>query len=153
MVSRTVLLAGLLSLGGRLLLAQVPPEERIPITDPDRLERMGFPRDAKNVYVWSKADLGGSRAKDSANVETPETWGTQAGFTSVSPSHFVAFRPDYTDLDLSLSLSCLDDSSFSDCCGGGAHAQIEVPDGARLDQFLFWAYDSHPGLRPAGPDP
>jgi hypothetical protein len=63
MFRRAVLVAGALSLTSEWLMAQVPPEERIPILDPDRLQALGFPQVATDVYVWSKADLGGSRTR------------------------------------------------------------------------------------------
>ena len=48
------------------VLAQVPGPEQVPVKDPDRLEKMGFDRDARNVFVWSKADLGGVSASSRA---------------------------------------------------------------------------------------
>ncbi|MEX1244205.1 MAG: S-layer homology domain-containing protein [Thermoanaerobaculia bacterium] len=55
MMRRAMLVAGWFLLGVPLLFGQAPIEERIPITDPDRLESLGLPRDATNVYEWSKA--------------------------------------------------------------------------------------------------
>jgi hypothetical protein len=86
MSNRTALLVGTLLLETGLLLAQIPPEERIPIRDPDRLEALGFPRDAQNVYVWSKADLKASLLKRSEDFRParPETFGTlSVGYSNV----------------------------------------------------------------------
>ena len=83
MLGRLVLPTVVLALAGGRLFAQVPPEERIPITDPDRLEALGFPRGATNVSVWSKADLGGGRPDVASSPGAPETWGTAVGYSSV----------------------------------------------------------------------
>ncbi|MEP6994648.1 MAG: S-layer homology domain-containing protein [Acidobacteriota bacterium] len=142
MIYRAVLLAGLLSLGGRLLFAQVPAAERIPIRDPDRLQALGFPRDATNVYVWSKADLGGSRAKESANLESPETWGTGVGYSTVDGLDLQGSIRDYSLVRSPGQAYCFDNGGYPG--GVGAYAQIQVPEGASLGVFRFWAYDSHP---------
>lgn len=141
MMYRAVLLAGLLSLGGRLLFAQVPAEERIPMRDPARLQALGFPRDATNVYVWSKADLGGSRAKDSANLETPETWGTGVGYSTVNGLALQGYVRDTQLVRTSHETYCSDNSGYPG--GASTYAQIQVPEGASLGVFRFWAYDSH----------
>ncbi len=138
-----IVLAGLLWVAVAPLFAQVPPEERIPITDPDRLEALGFPRSAPNVFVWSKADLGRNLPKDTAATRTAETWGTQGGYTTVQGyelqgdgEHELRFYRPLT------GTYCFD--GFSN--GNYALARIQVPEGARLSQFLFWAYDAEPNL-------
>src|SRR5262245_881677 len=136
-----------LAAGG--LLAQVPESERIRITDPARLRAMGFRADTANVYVWSKADLKGSRGgvEDAGNLhdKEAETWGTQPGFTNVSPVQLEVIFPRYSDVVKDFQAAqCLDNSSFEDVLGAWAEAPIELPDGAKLDQFLFWAYDANP---------
>ncbi len=144
MSTRAALIACVLSLAGGRLLAQVPPEERIAIRDPERLEALGFSRDATNVYVWSKADLGGGRATETANLENPETWGTGVGYSTVQ-SHELQEYGDVTRLVRSWNQTyCNDNSGYP----GGAytHAQIRVPEGASLGVFRFWAYDSDPDL-------
>src|SRR5262245_36509270 len=75
-------------------LAQVPDSERIPVTDPDAVEKMGFERDARNVFVWSKADLGQFPASNKA----AETWGTAAGYTTVPAFALQAERPEFSTI-------------------------------------------------------
>jgi hypothetical protein len=130
-------------LGGRLLLAQVPSEERILITDPDSLVKLGLSLDVKNVYVWSKADLGESRARDSANVETPETWGTGVGYTTVYGYQLLP-SSDYGNLARGWPQGSLDTYCGDDSGGPWAFVQIQVPEGASLGLFRHWAYDSDP---------
>ena len=143
MSRRAVLLAGALALAGGWLQAQVPPEERIPIQDPNRLEALGFSRDATNVYVWSKADLGGSRATEAANLENPETWGTGVGYSTSHGYELQVSTPDrlvgksYTDGAL-----CYDLSGY--VTGVHAFARIQAPEGASLGQLRSWSFDSDP---------
>ena len=73
------------------VLAQVPGPERVPVTDPDRLERMGFDRDARNVFVWSKADMGGASASPRAAAPAPESLGDVGGLYHRAGAS--AFRP------------------------------------------------------------
>ena len=137
---RTVLLGVALLLLGGLLLAQVPPEERIPITNPDRLESLGQSRNAKNVYVWSKADLKGGTALVGEAVASPETWGPATGYSSVLG---IELQPVITDL-----AEFTRDPDYGTFChssvtgSAAAVVQIEVPDGAKLGPFRFWAYDA-----------
>jgi hypothetical protein len=124
--------------------AQVQPGERIPITDPDRLVALGFPKDAKNVFVWSKADLkGGQVLGDAAVVAAPETWGSHAGYSTALGVQLQAHGEEYVRLyrDLTDGTYCSWDDLFS--FPADAWAQISVPDGARLGSFRFWAEDSH----------
>jgi hypothetical protein len=117
--------------------AQVPPEERIPITDPDRLQALGFPRDARNVAVWSKADLG----LEQADVDTPETWGGAFGYSTVNALDLVPY-----DQDVRLGRSQSDTICYDNDTSHGAYtyAQIHVPEGAQLKLFRSWSYDSDP---------
>jgi hypothetical protein len=143
MSRRVVLLAGALLAAARLLIAQVPPEERIPITDPDRLEAMGFPRDATNVSIWSKADLKGGRleGREGLRPAEPETWGTSPGYTTVygcelHPNDPGDFRCDSGNGFFHLKSG----QSFP----AGGIAQIQVPDGAQLQQISWWLVDESP---------
>jgi hypothetical protein len=144
MSRRAVLIACVLSLAGGRLLAQVPAKERIPIRDPERLEALGFSRDATNVYVWSRAELGASLAAGPANLESPETWGTGVGYSTVNGLQLQEY---YVDTLLARSWDktyCFDDNGTYGAVY--ATAQIQVPEGASLGVFRFWAYDSDPDL-------
>ena len=144
MSTRAALIACVLSLAAGRLLAQVPPEERIPIRDPERLEALGFSRDASNVYVWSRADLGGSRAAETANLESPETWGTGVGYTTVNGLQLQEYYGDTRLVRNWDKTWCADDNGAY--ASVHATAQIQVPDGASLGTFRFWAYDSDPDV-------
>ena len=142
MFPRAVLLAAVFSAATRLVLAQIPAEERIRITDPDRLERMGFPRDAGNVFVWSKAKLAGGALLDEKAAAAPETWGPATGYSTVLGSDLQEQTHDMgLDRSSDGETTCTDEA-YSFAGGGFATAQIKVPDGARLGSLRFWAYDA-----------
>lgn len=142
MIRRVMRASAWLLLGAAPLFAQAPPEERIPIIDPDQLAAIGMPRDATNVYRWSKADPHRGRPKAAAAARAPETWGTAAGYTTVmgyelQEEHYSALikEPEKTYCALNY--------------GGGSAAQegvaqLQLPDGAALAQLQFWAYDENP---------
>ena len=145
MSSRTVLLAGSLLLAAGTLAAQALPAERIPIRDPEQLAALGMPRDAKNVYAWSRADRGrGGLAKDSAAVQDPETWGAATGFTTVMGYQLqgVFFFQEFSTNQL---IREVDRTYCQENTGNYMRqegmAQLSIPDGANLEQFQFWAYD------------
>jgi hypothetical protein len=130
-------------LSSGLLLAQVPASERIPITDPDRLEKMGFSRNARGVFVWSKLDRRGVASLDSTGADTPDTWGTQNGFTTVLARELQETFKD-TKLERFTYTYCTDTLSFTG--GAWARAQVQLPEGASLGNFNSWMYDAHPDL-------
>lgn len=145
MLSRCwIFLAGFL-LASASLRAQVPSTERIPVTAPDRLERMGFDRDARNVFVWSKADP--ETSATISGVAEPESWGTSAGFTTVPAFALQAERPEFSTIIRNASRArCNENTSPGEDVEARAIAPIPVPDGARLTQFLYWGYDTDPGV-------
>ena len=122
------------------LFAQVPESERIPVSDPDRFEMLGFPSDARNLFVWSKLDRGGAASHDRKAAAAPETWGTQSGFTTVGG---MALQKSLADSKLQHN----GDLTFcTDAVAGGAYAiaQVQLPEGASLGNFNSWAFDAHP---------
>ena len=143
MMRKVTITAGGILLGVSLLFAQAPIEERIPITDPDELAALGLPRDAANVYQWSKADPTRGRPKAGAvavDVQAPDTWGTAAGSTTVMgyelSNEYETWVQRYPE-----GTYCAD--------GGGtaaqrAMAQLQIPEGAALAQLQLWAYDAAP---------
>ncbi len=142
MVGRQASIAGSLLLGASLGFAQAPAEERIPITDPDQLAAVGMPRDATNVYLWSKADPHRGRPKSGAAAQAPETWGTAAGYSTV-----MGFELQQEHSSLLVKES---ERTYCHLYGGGGSAaaegvaQLQFPDGAGLAQLQFWAYDENP---------
>ena len=129
------------------VLAQVPGPEQVPVKDPDRLEKMGFDRDARNVYVWSKADLGRASASSRAAAPAPESWGTAAGYTTVPAFGLQAERPEFSTIIRDVSRArCNENTSPNDEVDARAVVQLPVPDGARLTLFQYWGYDTDPDL-------
>jgi hypothetical protein len=149
-ICRAVLLAGVVFLAPPLLVAQVPPEERIPIRDPDRLESLGLPRDAESVSIWSRSDRNRGAALDEKEVAAPETWGTTVGYSTVAGYQLTGWWGLYLAPDLehipsyapSGAVYCSDemDPDFVNF----AVARIEVPDGVLLDRIHWWSKDSSP---------
>lgn len=145
MIRRVTMTAGGFLLGVSLLVAQAPIEERIPVTDPDELAAMGMPRDATNVYLWSKADPTRGRPKAgavAADVQAPETWGTAPGYTTVMgyeltdqyQTYYIDKYPEKTFCEY----------SFGDSTPQQSMSQLQLPDGAALAQLQLWAYDADP---------
>ena len=136
---RRLLTAGCVFFAAQLLSAQVPSEERMPVHDPDQLRALGFRPNAPNVYVWSKAERGGTRVTDSSAFETPQTWGTAAGYTSIMGHEL---RSSFDGLVEYLGATYCEAGSGGDPSHPGAgNAQLQLPDGATLSQLQFWAYD------------
>jgi len=132
MIRRAMRASGWLLLGAAPLFAQAPIEERIPITDPDQLAALGMPRDATDVYRWSKA---------AAATQAPETWGTRVGHTTfmgheLKREHFsaVVATPEGS--------YCSVTETYPDAQEGVA--QLSLPEGAALLYLHFWAYDEDP---------
>ncbi len=145
MSARTVSVAAGLVLAAGLLSAQAPLSERIPITDPDRLAKLGFRRDAKEVYVWSGADPSDGRSAAAAAVRTPESWGTAPGGTTVMgyelAGAFGAFDFDWLKRELERTYCPFASGVYPTQEGV---VQLEMPDGASMGQFQYWAYDEDP---------
>jgi len=142
MFRRAIHLVVGLTLGSGAVIAQIPPEERIPISDPDRLAAMRFPRDAKNVYVWSKADLKGESLEGEPNFDPKETesWGSAVGYTTVLAYEVQGYYEVLQHWSRNLlETQLLDNSSPQD-----GYVKINAPDGAKLISFGFWAYDTSP---------
>ena len=121
-------------------LAQVPASERIPLTDPARLKRMGFPSDARNVFVWSKLDRAGDASLDEKTAAARKTWGTQTGSTTVAA---MALQKSLADSKLQHNLD-LTFCTHSVPGGAFAVAQFQLPEGASLGDFNSWAFDADP---------
>jgi hypothetical protein len=129
-----------------VIFGQVPGSERIPISDPARLEALGFPRDARNVFLWSKADLAGGRdAAAREEPRTPDTWGTNDGFSTIMNYQLQA--KNYAADETQAYILYHQGSAGTSCVGGSAaeclgYAQISAPDGALLRYLNIWGFDS-----------
>jgi hypothetical protein len=110
--SLLTVLALVLSAAG---IAQVPESERTRVTDPDRLEAMGFPRDATNVYVAKNLDRVPSEADD---------FGGDYHFTPLSSADF---NPPEQVTVLA-----------------ERYASIHLPTGVQIEAFRWWAFDDDP---------
>ena len=136
MIRRAVCIAAFCTAFAPWLLAQVPASERSPITDPDRLERLGFSRDARNVFEWTRLDRSIPGSVKSA--ETPETWGPQSGFTTVAAYDFQRAEPD-SKLRTNTDFAFCTDAALG---GAWAYASVQVPEGASLGTLHSWASDT-----------
>jgi hypothetical protein len=72
-------------------------------------------------------------------IETPGTWGSATGFTTLLSSQFQPGRAgEYELFNASSQGSACVGIPTSECLG---YAQIQVPDGARLEALDLWGYD------------
>ncbi len=143
MACRAVFLTGGLFVAAGLLSAQAPPGERVPIRDPEELAALRLPRDARNVYRWSGADRDGVPSKNAAAPESPETWGTAPGYTTVMGYELTGLHHIFDDLAREIDKTyCIEYAGVYPALE--AVAQLQLPDGADLAQFQFWAYDEEP---------
>jgi len=137
---RGALMAGAAAVVAATLHAQASREERIPVRDPEALAAMGFPQDARNVFVWSKVDPGRGRPIADA-AQTPETWGTVPGATTVMGYRLAPMATQ--------GYSWYSRQIGAAYCGYGltgseGAAPIDLPDGVSLTQLQYWAYDTDP---------
>ncbi len=125
---------------GLPLIAQVPASERVPVTDSNELQRMGFPPDAKNVYRWTRFRQ--VDESDQAAEASPTDFGQFSHYTALAPKAFIG-RADVTGFNWAW------DGGFNCCVDLDrvgtekfADAQVLLPDGASLDFMRWWAYDA-----------
>jgi hypothetical protein len=115
--------------GARPARAAVPDSERERITDPDRLQAMGWKRDARNVYAWKTEHL------------VPKDFGTLA-------RSFETYNGIESFRGLYASFSYADNDEGIYCTAGGtqtnAQTEIRPPNGAMLDRVSWWWLDSDP---------
>jgi hypothetical protein len=114
-----------------LATAQVPEADRVRVTDPARLEAMGFAPDATNVYVRTRA------AEASAAPES--TFGGATGFFSY------AGMPSFQG---NSSAFAYDTSAQGVFCQAGtpaaarfADVHLQPPNGAIFDRVSWWWRD------------
>jgi hypothetical protein len=101
------------------------------ITDPDLLARLGFPRDARNVYLAKGALL-----DQNSTPGAPEEFGTaDYGWTTVLGAHHFPETSSlsYTTFDLGIFMT--------GAVGGGFNAPLQMPNGALLDQVVWFGVD------------
>ncbi len=121
-------------------LGQVPASERTLVTDPNLLEKMGFPRDATNVYIANMT----AAAKATTDVPaSPDFYGLYTSYTNLGPKTFGG-RED-------LAGSWQFDGGAEGCCVNlsrkgtevFADATLEIPEGVDLQFVRYWAYDTN----------
>jgi hypothetical protein len=131
----------------QLAAAQAPEPTRV--TDPDALRSMGFAPDADNVYMGNwvgrvtapSADAVAAPQAPALHQSTPTTG---VDFSAISAKEFIG-RIDTTGTQWTydggpnccVDLSRVGSELFAD-------AQFEVPTGATLNFFRFWAFDNSP---------
>ena len=82
-----------------------------------------------------------------AEPANPQTWGTAAGYTTKMAHDFSGETPNCCDPPKALqqylgATYCPTERGLFESVQ--AQAQVDVPDGARLAQLQFWAYDVDP---------
>ena len=122
-------------------LGQVPASERTLVTDPNVLEKMGFPRDATNVYIANMT----AAAKATTDVPVnPDFYGLYTSYTNLGPKAFVGrentaagpWQYSGGDEGCCTNLSRKGTEQFAD-------AAVNVPEGVNLQFVRFWAYDTN----------
>lgn len=113
------------------------------VTDPDELRAMGFSPFARNVYISDALVQGqeGSTEDESIEIEATPTTGTD--YSGISAKQFFG-RIDTTGTQWAyrggpnccVDLSRVGSETFAD-------AQFQVPTGATLNFFRYWAYDNN----------
>ncbi len=111
------------------------------VTDPGVLQSMGFAAGARNVYSDVQASRVVAIGADAVASQTTPTTGTD--YNAISAKEFIG-RIDTTGTqwryrggpNCCVDLSRVGTEQFAD-------AQFELPTGARLDFFRFWAFDSN----------
>lgn len=89
-----------------------------------------------------------TRSTAEGAVAAPETWGTAAGYTTRMAHDFTTEFFEYAQPVASIEQFL--GASYCPVGIGGpnfplyAQSQVRVPDGARLTQLQFWAYDTDP---------
>jgi hypothetical protein len=113
------------------------------VTDPAALRAMGFSSSAKNVYVSNSLRQAQEWRTDENAIATQTTPSTGVDYSAISAKEF-AGRIDTTGTQWAynggpnccVDLSRVGSELFAD-------AQFQVPTGATLDFFRYWAYDNN----------
>jgi hypothetical protein len=112
------------------------------VTDPRLLQSMGFAPNATNVYL--DAQVARAAAASNADVVPSITPTSGVDFSAISAKDFIG-RLDTTGTqwryaggpNCCVDLSRVGTEQFAD-------AQFQVPTGATLNFFRFWAFDTNP---------
>jgi hypothetical protein len=141
MIRRVLWAVAVSSLVAPLVIAQVSPEA-VRITDPERLHRLGFPKDADNVFALRPTAVR-EPAPASLEVQAPETWGGAVGYTTILGFMLQEESGFFTYLDrLPTYTHCTSGLEGNVTYPTFASAAIEVPEGAKLSSLRYWAYDT-----------
>jgi hypothetical protein len=134
--------AACIALSPGLAMAQVADATQV--TDPDELRAMGFSPFARNVYISNalgQGQEGSTQVESTLQIEATPTTGTD--YSAISAKEFFG-RIDTTGTqwrytggpNCCTDLSRVGSELFAD-------AQFEVPTGATLNFFRYWAYDNN----------
>lgn len=126
--------------------ARVPEGERVPVTDPETLQSMGFPADAQNVYMHESLLNPEVASAAAMEAETSEFGGAPAHFDTLSAKEFDGRESaaagdwlwDGGEVDCCVNLSRLGTEVFAD-------AVFDLPSGALTQALRFWANDTNAG--------
>ncbi len=89
------------------------------------------------AFVLAGATLRG-QAPSAGAIRVPESWGTATGYTTVMGYELEGLHR--TDLKRTIGATYCQ----AWLTHGEAAARLDLPDGASLNEFAFWAYDSDP---------
>lgn len=128
---------------GAALPASAQVADATQVTDPKVLQSMGFAPDADNVYMDNAVGLAIiSDQEDAIIAQATPTTGVD--FSAISAKEFIG-RIDTTGTQWRYAggPNCCTDLSRAGT-ERFADAQFEVPTGATLSFFRFWAFDNNP---------
>ena len=122
-------------------LAATEAQAKSKITDPGVLQSMGFAANASNVYNDTQGSRAAALGADAVSPQTTPTTGTD--FDAISAKEFIG-RIDTSGTqwrynggpNCCVDLSRVGTDQFAD-------AQFEVPTGATLNFFRYWAFDNN----------
>ena len=123
--------------------AMAQSENATRVTDPAALRAMGFSPSARNVYISNALDQAQEGAIEESAAVPQATPTTGTDYSGISAKAFVG-RIDTTGTQWAyrggpnccVDLSRVGSELFAD-------AQFQVPTGATLNFFRFWAYDNN----------
>ena len=127
-----------------LPIEQAPDGEVVPITDPARLVAMGFPADARNVYMHASV-FSGVKPSEAQGTVTPQFGsGPNSNYTSIAARSFVG-RQNTAALTWQYSggvVGCCENLSRTGT-EEFADAEILLPPGVAIQSVRYWAVDTN----------
>ena len=123
-------------------LAQVPASMRVPVTDPARLEAMGFARGTSNVFELARPTEGTTTLpiESDPDISGPAYFGSAAGFSTAGARTFAGRKSGF-GYDC---FPCSEDIfNTNPATENFAEAQLDIPNGAVLEFLRTWWDDTN----------